>query len=656
MALRAVVTAGGTREPIDDVRVLTNVSRGRFGVAIARALLARGVEVDLLGSAEALRALEDELGPAPRGVRAVPFAGHADLGRALEAACEPAPDLLFMAAAVADYLPEPRGGKLSSDQDELVLRLRRAPKLIAALRARCGQESFLVGFKLLSGATPEALVAAARSQARKHRLNLVVANDMSELRAGDAHPVRLVTPEGGALRLEGARDQVAAALVDAVLRRRAVTWCRTRPAPGAPAGAGRAEAEALLLFAQEAGLLVGSDGNVTARDAAGMVLTPRGVDKAGVGPADLLRVEVDLRAREVRAPAGQKGSIDAPVHAWLYERLPALAGLLHCHRLLGLPQAETARDWPCGTLEAAAEVESALAAAAFAGRWDGGPFLARLIEHGWLVGVEPGGGARLRGEWAEARAGHAAHLAAIGAPAPGGPTRPVFAGARVVGVEAEDPQGALTVWLREDQRGRGLGDRLHEELLRRGQDLVVHDACGVLAFYLGRGWRPVERRGPLQRLLPPTRRDDLQRGASACLVDARARRVLVGRRRTPPWQGAWSFPGGGIEAGETPEAAARRELREETGIELPLGLAPALARMIHVGTPDGARAYQVTGLCFLLAGSPAPTASREMAAEWVPLEAALKLDLTPGARRVLGDVSRALASGVLPAQGVYQVG
>lgn len=221
MPLRAVVTAGGTKEPIDDVRVLTNVSRGWFGVAITAALLERGVEVDLLGSEEALRVAKDDLG-APSGLRPVPFRSTADLQRALEAATASPPDLLFMAAAVADYIPEPRAGKIRSDQDELVIRLKKAPKLIASLRERCGEATFLVGFKLLSRVPRAELVAAARKQAETNRLDLVVANDLAELQ-GDLHPVTLVTREGGAERVEGERASVARELVDVALRRRAAS-------------------------------------------------------------------------------------------------------------------------------------------------------------------------------------------------------------------------------------------------------------------------------------------------------------------------------------------------------------------------------------------------------------------------------------------------
>lgn len=218
--MRAVVTAGGTSEPIDDVRVLTNASTGRFGVAIATALAARGAEVELLLARSAPRDGVD-----PRVV-ITPFGSVRELSAAMDAAVARGPDLWFMAAAVSDYTPSPTAGKLRSDLDTLTLTLTRVPKLLPTLRPRL-PDAVLVGFKLLSRVDDDELVRVATAQLRANGLSAVLANDWSRLRGG-RHPAQLVRADGSVLALDGPREQVAGALVDAV-------W----PRPPAPVRPGR---------------------------------------------------------------------------------------------------------------------------------------------------------------------------------------------------------------------------------------------------------------------------------------------------------------------------------------------------------------------------------------------------------------------------------
>jgi phosphopantothenoylcysteine decarboxylase/phosphopantothenate--cysteine ligase len=190
------------------VRVVTNLSTGRLGAALARALAARGDEVTLL----ATRGVADVA-----GVRRVPFGTAAELDRAIDGVLAEGPvDLVYMAAAVSDWAPVPHEGKLASNGDELVLRLRPVVKILPTLRGRCGSAATLVGFKLLSGAKDDVLVAAARRQIRACRLDLCVANDLR--RIGDRHPVWLVSASE-ARQVDGTKDEVAAEIVRATVRR-----------------------------------------------------------------------------------------------------------------------------------------------------------------------------------------------------------------------------------------------------------------------------------------------------------------------------------------------------------------------------------------------------------------------------------------------------
>ncbi len=221
--MRAVVTLGGTRERLDDVRLLTNVSTGRFGAAIARALIARGVDVICLASAEAARQL-------PASARTMIFDSTSDLEQRIVEATElGAVDLVFMAAAVSDYAPAPHAGKISSDLDEVHLILKRRPKILPGLRQRF-PDATIVGFKLLSDVSPADLWRASHRQMAGGLVDLVVANDA--ILFGDAHhPAHLFWP-GGHRAVSQARDDTAACVADAALE---IAAARRSPEPRPPA-------------------------------------------------------------------------------------------------------------------------------------------------------------------------------------------------------------------------------------------------------------------------------------------------------------------------------------------------------------------------------------------------------------------------------------
>lgn len=204
--MRAIVTAGASSEPIDDVRVLANRSTGRFGRLLAEALAGHGFDVVLLTSAPP---------PSTAALHVRSWTTSDELDAALlRIAAEGPVDLVFMAAAVADYSPVRAAGKLSSDAATLDLRLQRRSKILPTLRARFGPASRIVGFKLLSGVGADDLHAAARAQFA-HGVDVVVANDAACLRA-DRHPVQLVFPTH-AVALDGTPAAVAWQVVDTLV-------------------------------------------------------------------------------------------------------------------------------------------------------------------------------------------------------------------------------------------------------------------------------------------------------------------------------------------------------------------------------------------------------------------------------------------------------
>jgi len=200
---QVVVTAGPTREPIDDVRFLGNRSSGKMGFAVAQAAAARGAQVTLIAGPVEL--------VTPPGVAArVDVETAAEMAEALAAAA-PSADVVVMAAAVADFRPAARvAGKLSrrdapgAGGAPAALALVSNPDLLADLgRGRRGALPLLVGFAAETGGGA-AMVARARDKLIEKHCDIVVANDVSGPRTAfgsDDNQVTLVFADGGLVEL-----------------------------------------------------------------------------------------------------------------------------------------------------------------------------------------------------------------------------------------------------------------------------------------------------------------------------------------------------------------------------------------------------------------------------------------------------------------------
>jgi phosphopantothenoylcysteine decarboxylase/phosphopantothenate--cysteine ligase len=203
-----LVSAGGTREPLDAVRYVGNRSSGRMGVALAAEARRRGAEVTLLAANLAV--------PAPAGVELVETPTAADLEReALARAAEA--DIVVMAAAVADYRPaEALAAKRPKDTATWTLELEPTTDVLSALGNREGR--LLVGFAAETG--PDGLERAREKLARKG-VDLFVLNDVSRSDIGfDTYEneVTLLTSTGERTVAKAPKDEVAAAILDEVER------------------------------------------------------------------------------------------------------------------------------------------------------------------------------------------------------------------------------------------------------------------------------------------------------------------------------------------------------------------------------------------------------------------------------------------------------
>ncbi len=207
--LHVLVSAGGTREPIDSVRFVGNRSSGKMGWALAEAAARRGAQVTLVAANVSL--------PAPDGVAVVPVSTAAEL----QAACEErfaGVDLLLMAAAVADFRPaDPASAKIKKQgRERLALELEPTVDVLSALSARRAPTQTLVGFAAEHGADA---VAVGRGKLSAKRLDALVVNDISRADVGfeaDENEVTVLTAAGETLLQKAPKSRLAEQILDAV--------------------------------------------------------------------------------------------------------------------------------------------------------------------------------------------------------------------------------------------------------------------------------------------------------------------------------------------------------------------------------------------------------------------------------------------------------
>ena len=213
--MKVLLTSGGTRTAVDDVRILTNLSTGTFGNHLCRALMEAGHEVHFLYAkgSKCLHELRSDLScflsnevtrenfyskvlrRETTENRAeflwhnkdkylpIAYADFHDYATKLRDLLKQNWDIVILAAAVSDYEPVAKAdGKISSEKDSLTIELKQTPKLIREVKQLC-PDTFLVGFKLLVGSTQEQLENAMVSQMEKASTDMVVGNDLRDIRA-----------------------------------------------------------------------------------------------------------------------------------------------------------------------------------------------------------------------------------------------------------------------------------------------------------------------------------------------------------------------------------------------------------------------------------------------------------------------------------------
>ncbi|MGB0114972.1 MAG: bifunctional phosphopantothenoylcysteine decarboxylase/phosphopantothenate--cysteine ligase CoaBC [Ilumatobacteraceae bacterium] len=203
-----VVSAGGTREPIDAVRVIANRSSGKQGYAIAAEAASRGARVTLVSTASL---------PVPAGVEVVAVETAAEMQAAMTAAAADH-DVIVMAAAVADFRPTAAAaGKLKKRDGAPDIVLEPTPDILKGLGAAKRPGQVLVGF----AAETADLIANATEKLHAKHLDLIVANDVAAPEVGFAHDTNAVTmlrPDAEPVEIDlASKRDVARAVIDTIV-------------------------------------------------------------------------------------------------------------------------------------------------------------------------------------------------------------------------------------------------------------------------------------------------------------------------------------------------------------------------------------------------------------------------------------------------------
>jgi phosphopantothenoylcysteine decarboxylase/phosphopantothenate--cysteine ligase len=220
--LNVLVTAGGTREPIDAVRFVGNRSSGRMGLALAQEAERRGATVTVIAATVSI--------PRPPGIEYIDVETAAQLAQACEERFDGA-DVLLMAAAVADYAPiDAHAGKLKKDRagEELTLRLARTPDVLSGLSERRREGQVLIGFAAEHG---DGALAYGRDKLTRKNLDAVIVNDVGGAGIGfDSadNEVWIVTRDEERHVAKAPKERIAAAILDTVLNRRSSTESKVR--------------------------------------------------------------------------------------------------------------------------------------------------------------------------------------------------------------------------------------------------------------------------------------------------------------------------------------------------------------------------------------------------------------------------------------------
>ena len=208
---RILITSGPTRADIDPVRYISNRSSGRLGSKIAVEALALGARVTLVAGPDSATPPREQLSADEWGrLHVLPVETVTDLLQTLERELTGREhcDAVVHAMAVLDYVPaHTETDKVPSRKDTWTVELVRTPKVIREIKV-WSPRSFLVGFKLEAGKTEERLREAGAASLRQNKADLVVANDLSQIR-DERHPALIIGTGGNIVSRPQTKSEIA---------------------------------------------------------------------------------------------------------------------------------------------------------------------------------------------------------------------------------------------------------------------------------------------------------------------------------------------------------------------------------------------------------------------------------------------------------------
>lgn len=185
--MKVLITSGGTKVPIDSVRHIGNFSSGRYGAEIAATFVKKGEDVIYFHERASAPVTVGHYCDSGR-IDFVEYKDYFDYLKVKELIAAEQPDIIISAAAVSDFICDKVTGKISSDSDEMIIKLRKAEKVIASFR-ELASNAFIVGFKCLVSPDYEDIEPKVQG-VLDSGADVVVYNDLTRLRSGD--PTRTI--------------------------------------------------------------------------------------------------------------------------------------------------------------------------------------------------------------------------------------------------------------------------------------------------------------------------------------------------------------------------------------------------------------------------------------------------------------------------------